>query len=92
MGRKLYEDIGLKRFAVCETVSGEDETITPVFNTQKELIEHLVKNGTEWDKPLTKEIAEEFVLRTKFVPSMVMCHLGILSSFDCLQLKTNKRE
>ena len=87
MGRELKEDIGLKRFAVCETVSGEDELITPTFNTQKELIKHLVQNGTEWDDPLTKEIAEEFVLRTKWVPSMVMCEQGILRSFDSLKIK-----
>lgn len=88
MGREMKKK--QNTYAVHETVSGEEERITPRFKTKKELIDHLVKNGTEWDKPLAKEIAEEFVLRAKWVPSMIMCNKGILNSFDTLKLKLDE--
>lgn len=88
MGRKLK--ITKKKFAVHETVSGHEKAITPFFDTKQELIRHLVEKGTEWDAPLNKKTAEEFVLRTKHAPCGGLNAGKFLKGFELVELKAQK--
>jgi hypothetical protein len=69
MGRELKQTDEL--WAVHETVSEAEAAITPGFKTKQELIDHLVKHGTEWDEPWTQAQAETFVNGTGWAPSFV---------------------
>lgn len=74
MGRILKYHKGKTgaRVAVHENVSDEEKAITPWFRTKEELIEHLVKEGTTWDGPWTREQAEKFVNETEYAPSFAL--------------------
>ena len=63
-------------FQVYETVS-EGTPVTPVFETEEALIEHLVRHGDDWSegKGFSREGAEAFV-KQKWAPSMVMHRMG----------------
>ena len=89
MGREIKKTKGY--YAVHETVSEHEEAITPKFKTEQGLIEHLIKNGTDWDEPLKRSWAEEFVLRTKWVMSGMLVGGKYLKNFESLELRINKK-
>ena len=47
------------------------------------------EKGTDWDKPLKRSWAEEFVLRTKWVMSGMLVNGKFLKTFEALELKVN---
>lgn len=85
MGREMKTKYG--KFAVHETISEKEKAITPRFKTKEELVNHLVEKGTEYDEPLTKEIAEEFVYRTPWIPSGGIINGKFLKGFEQLEIK-----
>jgi len=76
------------RYAVHEGVSGFEEAITPFFDTQEELINHLIENGTEWDEPISRKAAEEFVYDYNYVPSMVIVNGEVLRGLQSIEAIT----
>lgn len=58
-------------FQLYETVS-EGTPLTPPFATEDELIDYLVEHGDFWyKKPFEREVAEKFVKRDQWAPSMI---------------------
>lgn len=62
-------------YQIYQTVS-EGTPVFPPFETQEEMIEWLVTHGDGWDRPVSREAAEEFV-RIGSVPSMVLGPEGL---------------
>lgn len=70
-------------YVVCQTIS-EGTPVTPIFATQKELVEHLVRVGTQvlpegrpCDPPMSRNAAERFVYGTGWVPSGIVGEKGV---------------
>ena len=57
-------------YQMYETVS-EGTPVTPVFETEDELVDYLVNVGTFWNQKYSREAAEAFV-KTGWAPSFVM--------------------
>lgn len=71
---------------VWETVS-EGSPVTPAFATRAELVNHLVRNGDQWDQQRgdggwSRESAESFV-KTEWFPSMIMAGGKLITARDC---------
>lgn len=70
-----WKDEDATWFQVWETVS-EGTPVTPPFETKKELVEHLVKYGDEWDQKRRnggwKQSAAESFIKDEWAPSMVV--------------------
>lgn len=80
-------------YQVYETVS-EGTPVTPPFETQQELIEYLVIHGDFYQqkcqnetKPgYSREVAEQFVLKSGWCPSIVISNGVIKSGIDSVTL------
>lgn len=74
-------------FQVYETTS-EGTPVTPAFETEQELIEHLIQYGESLNPynsgPINKESAENFVLRTQWAPSLTIKNGEIFSGINGL--------
>lgn len=70
--RDAWPDGAVLGFAVYETVS-EGTPVTPTFATREELVEHLVKHGTDWDhgEGWARKAAEGFV-KAEWAPSLMV--------------------
>lgn len=77
------------QFAVHEGVSEKEEAITPHFDTKDELVEHLIKNGTDWDDPISRRVANKFVHETPYVPSAAFMNGRFLKGFEILAQPTH---
>ena len=66
-----YSDDEATWVQLYETVS-EGTPLTPPFATEDELIDYLVEHGDFWyKKPFEREVAEKFVKRDQWAPSMI---------------------
>lgn len=85
MGRKVIRTEG--GFCVVETVSKEQERVTPIFATRQELADHLATEGDSFDRyrgdgPWDPDCARRFVFEIEDLPTMMVIDLQCVLARD----------
>ena len=80
------------KYAIYADDSEDEYVLTPEFETKNELLDYIVENGTIYDLPIPREVAEKFVFEVESISSHASFGNSFLTGFKALEFEMVKEK